>query len=414
MLVYSISIERKVIEMGKDLKGKDLGKGITQRQDGRYFARYIDKYGRRKSLYSDKLKDIKKMLRDAMYEEEYGLSGNGQNITLDEWFVKWMELYKSKTVKLTTQQNIRAHYNSRLRKNIGNMYLKDIKTIHIQKLFNELLEAGLSVSTVQNFKIILKDMLKRAIQNEYILKNPCDGVELPKKVSIESRVLTVDEQKKFFEFAESYVHINVLKLTLLTGMRIGEVLGLKWEDIDFENRTINIDKTLHYGEGRANDTKYIFFYTSTKTSAGERILPMTDDAYNVLINQKEKQTKARLRNKGAWNTIDGFEELVFLGCKGKPIKISTMNDTIKLYVEKINVYEHELAKEENRKPTEFKHFTCHSLRHTFTTRCYEQGVSNKVLQKLLGHADIQTTMNIYTHATKESQANAMKEVSIMV
>ena len=399
--------------MGKDLKGKELGKGITQRKDGRYFARYMDKYGQRKSLYSDSLRDIKKMLRDAIYEEEHGLSGNGINITLDDWFTKWMELYKSKTVKLTTQQNIRAHYYSRISKNIGKMYLKDIKTIHVQKLFNDLLDIGLSVSTVQNFKIILKDMLRRAVQNEYILKNPCDGVELPIVPTTESRVLTVAEQQKFFEFAESYVHINVLKLTLLTGMRIGEVLGLQWTDIDFENRKINIDKTLHYGEGRVEDRRYVFFYTTVKTSAGKRMLPMSEEAYEVLQNQKDKQQKARLRNKGAWDAIEGFENLVFLGVKGKPIKISTMNDTIKLYVQKINVYEHELAKEEGREPVEFKHFTCHSLRHTFTTRCYEQGVPDKVLQKLLGHASVETTMNIYTHATQDSQAIAMDQVNIM-
>lgn len=259
----------------------------------------------------------------------------------------------------------------------------------------------------------MKDMLRRAVQNEYILKNPCDGVELPPVPTTESRVLTVEEQLTFFEFAECYVHINVLKLTLLTGMRIGEVLGLQWADIDFENRKINIDKTLHYGEGRVEDRKYIFFYTTVKTSAGKRILPMSEDAYEVLQNQKEKQLKARLRNKGAWNTIEGFENLVFLGTKGKPIKISTMNDTIKLYIEKINVYEHELAREENREPVEFKHFTCHALRHTFTTRCYEQGVPDKVLQKLLGHTNIETTLNIYTHATVEAKEYAINNVKIL-
>ncbi len=92
--------------MGKDRNGKELGKGISQRKDGRYEARYINKYGQRKTIYSFKLNEIKRLLRDAKYEDEHGINGNGINITLDEWFVKWMELYKSKTVKLTTQQNI--------------------------------------------------------------------------------------------------------------------------------------------------------------------------------------------------------------------------------------------------------------------------------------------------------------------
>lgn len=401
-----------VNEMGKDKKGKELGKGISQRKDGRYEARYINKYGQRKTIYSFKLNEIKRLLRNAKYEDEHGINGNGVSITLDEWFLQWMELYKSKTVKLTTQQNLRAHYNSRISKNIGNMYLKDIKTVHIQKLLMDLLDIGLNISTVHNFKIILKDMLKRAVQNEYITKNPCEGVDLPPVPTTESRVLTPKEQEIFFKFAENYVHINVLKLTLLTGMRIGEVLGLQWSDINFDERKISIDKTLHYGEGGAS-SRYVFFYTTSKTSSSKRVLPMSDMAYEVLKNQQDKQLKARLRNKGAWNTIDGFEDLVFLGAKGKPIKISTMNDTIKLYVEKINVFEHELAKEENREPVEFKHFTCHALRHTFTTRCYEQGVPDKVLQKLLGHANIETTLNIYTHATDEAKEYAINNVKIL-
>ncbi len=399
--------------MGKDLKGKELGKGITQRADGRYQARYTDKYGERRTIYSRKISDIKKMLRDAQYEDEYGLSGNGISLTLNEWFEAWMKLYKEKKVGLKTQQTLRATYNSRVRDSIGNMYLKDIKTYHIQKFLNDLLDIGFNISTVSNFKILLNNMLRHAMQNDYITKNPCVGVELPQIKTVESRVLTLDEQRQFFDFADKCAHINVFKFALLTGMRIGEAIGLTWADIDFENRVIDINKTLHYGDARS-DRGYTFFYTSTKTEASKRKLPMGDELCSLLMLQKEHKARAKFRNKGLWKPREGFEDLVFVGTKGQPLKIGTLNEAIRGIVQKINVYENELATEENREPKKFKHFTCHTFRHTFTTRCYEQGVPDKVIQKLLGHANIETTLNIYTHASDESKEQAMANIKIMV
>ena len=398
--------------MGKDKNGKELGKGISQRTDGRYDARYIDKYGKRRSLYSYKLNEIKKLLRDAQYEDDHGMGGNGINVTLDEWFVEWMRLYKEKTVGLKTQQTLRATYNSRVKPNIGKMYLKDIKTFHVQKLLNDLLEVGLNISTVSNIKILLKNMLRHAVQNEFITKNPCDAAELPKIKTIESRVLTIDEQSQFFDFAFACTHINVFKFTLLTGMRIGEVIGLQWSDIDFENRKISVTKTLQYGDARS-EKGYIFYYSTTKTEAGNRNLPMGDELYALLKLQKEHQTRARLKSKGLWKPREGFENLVFVGTKGQPLKIGILNEAIRGIIQKINVYECEIAKEENREAKKFKHFTCHAFRHTFTTRCYEQGVPDKVIQKLLGHANIETTLNIYAHTTEQAKEVAMLNVKIM-
>ena len=88
--------------MGKDLKGKELGKGISQRADGRYIARFTSKTGKRKTLYDFKLNELKRKLREAVYEDEHGLNGNGESITLNAWYVMWTELYKKKTVKMTT------------------------------------------------------------------------------------------------------------------------------------------------------------------------------------------------------------------------------------------------------------------------------------------------------------------------
>ena len=219
--------------MGKDLKGKELGKGISQRADGRYNARFTSKTGKRKTLYDFKLNELKRKLREAVYEDEHGLNGNGESITLNAWYVTWTELYKKKTVKMTTIYKNHSYYNSRVKNSIGKMYLQDIKTYHVQKFLNDLIDSGLAHGTVSNIRFMLSDMLDKAVLSEYIRKNPCIGVEMPKEVKKERRVLTKEEQEKFFTFASSYIHINVLKFAVTTGCRIGEVLGLKWEDCDF-------------------------------------------------------------------------------------------------------------------------------------------------------------------------------------
>lgn len=211
--------------MGKDLKGKELGKGISQRADGRYIARFTSKTGKRKTLYDFKLNELKRKLREAVYEDEHGLNGNGESITLNAWYVTWTELYKKKTVKMTTIYKNHSYYNSRVKNSIGKMYLQDIKTYHVQKFLNDLIDSGLAHGTVSNIRFMLSDMFDKAVLSEYIRKNPCIGVEMPKEVKKERRVLTREEQEKFFTFASSYIHINVLKFAVTTGCRIGDADG---------------------------------------------------------------------------------------------------------------------------------------------------------------------------------------------
>ncbi len=167
--------------MGKDLKGKELGKGISQRADGRYIARFTSKTGKRKTLYDFKLNELKRKLREAVYEDEHGLNGNGESITLNAWYVTWTELYKKKTVKMTTIYKNHSYYNARVKNSIGKMYLQDIKTYHVQKFINELIDSGLAHGTVSNIRFMLSDMFDKAVLSEYIRKNPCIGAKRSEK-----------------------------------------------------------------------------------------------------------------------------------------------------------------------------------------------------------------------------------------
>ena len=277
--------------MGKDLKGKELGKGISQRADGRYIARFTSKTGKRKTLYDFKLNELKRKLREAVYEDEHGLNGNGESITLNAWYVTWTELYKKKTVKMTTIYKNHSYYNARVKNSIGKMYLQDIKTYHVQKFINELIDSGLAHGTVSNIRFMLSDMFDKAVLSEYIRKNPCIGVEMPKEVKKERRVLTREEQEKFFTFASSYIHINVLKFAVTTGCRIGEVLGLKWKIVTLKKEKLqSIRQFIIQRLPVPSSSK--FFYTTAKTISSNRAIPMTDEVYEILQNQKIKQNRA--------------------------------------------------------------------------------------------------------------------------
>ena len=189
--------------------------------------------------------------------------------------------------------------------------------------------------------------------------------KMPKEVKKERRVLTREEQEKFFTFASSYIHINVLKFAVTTGCRIGEVLGLKWEDCDFEKREITINKTIHYSKASSPVEGSKFFYTTAKTISSNRVISMTDEVYEILQNQKIKQTEQKMWKRSIWKQHKEFQNLVFTCSDGSPVYYYNVNSAIKDYVAKINVIEIELAKEEKREPKIFELFTCHTLRHPY-------------------------------------------------
>ena len=197
---------------------------------------------------------------------------------------------------------------------------------------------------------------------------------------------------------------------MTTGCRIGEVLGLKWEDCDFEKREIIINKTIHYSKASSPVEGSKFFYTTAKTISSNRVIPMTDEVYEILQNQKIKQTEQKMWKRSIWRQHKEFQNLVFTCSDGSPVYYYNVNSAIKDYVAKINVIEIELAKEEKREPKIFELFTCHTLRHIYATRCYENGVDQQVVQKLLGHSTSAMTTDLYTHVSEEKREPKILEL----
>lgn len=370
--------------MGKDLKGKELGVGISQQSDKLYVARFTDKFGIRKTKRFKKLQECRQWIADASYISKHSDIENASDILVDTWYEYWIGI-KKQTVRPNTVRNYSERYERNIKGIIGKKLLSEVKPIHCQKIFSDMAEQGYKTTTIYQTRITLYNMLEFAKENDVILSNPCKksvksdiGKPSEKKVA-----LTIDEQRKFLMAATGQSYENQYKFMLQTGLRTGELVGLKWYDIDFGKRTVTISRTMEYrykvGEWRVGPPK---------SKSGYRTIPLTDEAIRILKDQKEKNSKIKVIN------IE-WRDQVFLSRKGEPVKNSTYDTALFKICDK----------------AEIRKFCMHILRHTFATRCIEAGMIPKTLQKILGHSNIGITMNLYVDATEEEKTKEMDLVA---
>lgn len=370
--------------MGKDLKGKELGVGITQQKNGLYHASFVDKLGKRRVRRFKKLQECRKWLDQAKYINEHSSITEANNMIVDAWFDYWISI-KEKTVRPNTVRNYRERYKKNISHVIGKMMLVDVKPIHCQKIFSDMADEGYKTTTMYQTRIALFNMLDFAKENDIIMNNPCKkSVKSDMgKPSEEKKALEVADQKRFLEFAEGQSYENQYRFVLQTGLRTGELVGLKWADIDFEKKTVTISRSMEfrhaYHEWRIGEPK---------SKSGYRTIPLTDEAIRILKDQKAKNSKIRV-------VPLEWREFVFLCRKGTPVKNSTYDTALYKICNKANI----------------EPFAMHILRHTFATRCIEAGMKPKTLQKILGHSNIGITMNLYVTTTEDEKQKEIERVA---
>lgn len=216
------------------------------------------------------------------------------------------------------------------------------------------------------------------------------------------RVLTLEEQREILKYAKNRACEPLVRVALGTGMRAGEMLALTWDDIDFEHREINVNKTLVYVRDK-NTGKYTFKNQTPKTKSGKRIIPMQSDVYHALRKQKFQMRQLQLHTKN-WKSVKGFENLVFVNKSGKPRQVVDFRNDLQRIEDAIN------KEREQKGQSPIKHFYPHALRHTFATRCFESGIDAKTVQTWLGHASIAITLDLYTHVTDDKSRSDMDKL----
>lgn len=382
--------------MGKDLNGKELGDYIGQRKNGKYFARFTNRFGKRVTFYDTDLAAVRKKLKLEMGKDT--VRKNVQNVyTLDEWFKLWMEEYK-----FQLRENSKRHYRTVYQKHIspvlGKKRIADITTLDIQKLVNDLVKVGYQYETQSKVKLLLVDMFNRAMGDEFVLRNPARSVRIKKKEAQERRVLTPEEETDFFATCKGTFYDELFTVALLTGLRPGEVCALRWRDIDLEHRTISVTRTLLY-QKLDGDTKKTFHIDPPKTPSSNRIVHFDERCEIALKGQFRK--KSIISAKRNAKTIPGFEDLLFVTMFDTPINAQTFSEAIREIIRIINMSRSDVE--------QFQVFSAHCFRHTYATRCFEAGVDIKVVQKQLGHASIKMTMDLYTHLLDDQKARELNK-----
>lgn len=395
--------------MGKDLKGKELGVGIGQRKDGRYEARAIID-GNKITLYNFNLSELKREFEREKEKIKRRNVVTCEDVTVMEWFDAWFEQYKKPTLKPTGVDGYKRKFVNTYGKELGFIKLKELNQFMIQTATTELINRKYSFKSIRDALAVMKLLLDSAVGNCIIEYNPSCGVIVPTytEVKEDRRVLTKEEQKVFLNHVESSWYKELYHFMLLTGVRVGEMGALQWKDIDFKNEFININHSLtcHYHNG-----KKTLMMTTPKTKNSFRKIPFFGETKQVLLAQKEKQDSLKKQLGERWRGSKelNYPDLVFTSSMGSPVTRHVLEHDMRQVSKDINKIELYNASISGRNVVAFEYVHPHALRHTFATRCFEKGMAVGVVQKIMGHANINMTMS-YTHILEDVLKKEVKNV----
>ena len=368
--------------------------GETERKDGRYMYRYTDsRTGQRKTIYAKDLPDLRMKEKSILSDVENNIrtDGNVKNLTANDLFRRYLEI---KEISDSTKVNYRSTWKNNVEDSVGKYKVVQILPSDIKKLYSDLSQKGLAKSSIKRVHNLLHPVLEMAVDDDIIRKNPVKSVWSDYgHEAKEKKALTLGQQKQLMEFVKSDTTYNaycpMLTTMLGTGVRCGELVGLTWDDVDMEKREIHIRRTLvykDYGDG-------LRLHVSTpKTKSGIRTIPMSDSVYNAFAGQK-KLNSLLGKDRNVFE-VDGCRDFVFITRNGRPLLMCSVNKVLSNIVKAVNAQGQEEP---------FPAISAHTMRHTFCTRMAENGMDIKVLQYLMGHANINITMQVYNHITDSSR-----------
>lgn len=385
--------------------------GIYRLKDGSWEARIMigtnaEGKPKFKTFTSKKRTVVAKKLADYIANKKEREPEYACNQTVQKWLNNWFDSYVSKNVKESTRVSYETIIKRHLIPCIGNIKLKELKKVDIEDMYRDLLvngrvseKGGLSIKSIKNVAAVLHKALDEAMKHEYIIKNPADIANVPTLRSEhatkkEIEVLTKQEQKALMDVCGDDVYGVAIKTTFFTGVRLGELLGLKWSDLDYNAKTIRISRQVNRLKDYSPDAKAktrLGIQEDTKTKSSNRTISLPDSLLELLKKYQERQSL----EKQKWGKSYYDFDMIFAREDGYYIDPATFR---KHYQKKL-------------KEAGLHHYSFHALRHTFATRALEAGVAVKVVSQILGHSSVQITMDTYSHVLPELQKESMNKIA---
>ena len=401
----------------KDSKGRVLRKGETVRGNGTYQYAYTDYYGKRQYVYANDLVTLRQKEEEILRDRLDGIDSQAaRNQSLNDIYDKYMATRKDLAPR--TYAGYMYQYNAYVRQTIGKRKIKDIRYSDILRFYKSLMEEhDLSIGSVQHIHMELHPAFEMAVRDCIIRANPTHRVvgQLKKqtgaKVGIRN-ALTPEQQKAFLQFMDGHPIYErwkpIYTFLIGTGVRVGELGGLRWCDVDFENGFITIDHAIVYFAGKMNKTDQRLYISRPKTEAGIRKIPIVNEVRKALDEIKQYQFDNGIFCK---TDIDGYTDFIFLNRYGNVLMQTALDRALSRIIVAYNENEIQEATEEKREAVLLPHFTCHTLRHTFCTRFCENETNLKVIQSVMGHVDIGTTMNVYAEVSDAKKKQSMEALA---
>lgn len=356
-----------------------------QRPNGSWTAQgsyWKDGKLRRISFTAKTKREAMAKLAQAMADIERGTFSEPNKVTVGEWLDTWLTEYKKPSLRPTTWEAYEVIVRCHLKPALGHVLLKDLRPEHLQRLYNQKAADGLSASTVRHIHLVMHGALKQALRNQLVARNAAEAVALPRGEKKQVRAMTPEEEARFLE-AVSQDRLGPAFVTLLgTGLRRGELLALRWEDVDLVKGVIQV----RAGMIRSKEKGLVF--QEPKTATARRAIPLPEDVTAELKRWKARQNQERLALGEAYQD----NGLVFATELGTPIEPRNFNRVFYRLREKAGIG---------------KNVNLHALRHSYATRLLERGVRLKVVQELLGHSKYSLTADVYSHVAPELKREAV-------
>ena len=369
-------------------KGNGYEGRITVEVNG--VRKQVSVYDKSQRVVVEKMQELRKKRDDNYYIEN-------KNITLEEWLKEWMRVYKKPYISPRTYQGY-VEKSKTILEHLGNMQLQKIELYHLQKFISDLQNEGKSPKSLRHYYSILKMCFDDAIMCRHISLNPTRNLKLPSMRRKELNIMTKEEQLVFEGFMKKYRMGTAYIVLANTGLRAGELSGLTWKDVDFENKALYVrrgmQKITTYDDD-FNKVKRERKVTDVKTENSYRVVPMLDKVVRIL---QEYKKKVQAEQEELAELGEGFkdDDFIFKTKYNHPITSEYLRKTCQ-----------GICKSNN-----FRKVGIHELRHTFATRSIEAGIDLRVLQEILGHASYSTTADIYVHIlgqVKLSQMNRLED-----